>query len=321
MTAKPKLHIVVKNAAHFLRHERPIYERFFECVDEPGPDVMVHGYATDALFGLHQLPARSRSAYILPGWGFSSPLFDLDLRARMASYVEQHLDVALINRGPLSMAFAGCPKFEITGFSIDLGMARHQHERRSLHSLIHVSADYPEKDWRRSEAVMKGTGLAWEVFPPRTPGGASRGLRPITKLKRKLNHLANRAGINARFDVPRTRYVESSQVLKKLAAYDGFVHVAAPVPPGADGMYVSTLLEAGLTGALLFWHDTHGHGGFLETVFELPVEPDRAAEQIRDIAATVDVAAHSRSTYEEIRDTFDPAKVVADRCRLILEQS
>jgi hypothetical protein len=118
--------------------------------------------------------------------------------------------------------------------------------------------------------------------------------------------------------VPGARYVDHGVLVRKYQQYDGFVHVAAPTPPVVDGLYTATVLEAGCSGALLFWHDTHGLGGFLESVFELPVDPAAAAERILDVRANVDVAAHSRATRDEVATRFAPARAVAQRSGAIL---
>jgi hypothetical protein len=102
---------------------------------------------------------------------------------------------------------------------------------------------------------------------------------------------------------------------------DGFVHVAAEVPPFVDGKYTATLLEAGLTGAILFWHDTLSLGNDFETVFNLPVEPNTAAAKILEIRSGIHVETHSRLTREEILDRCSPDKVVRmryERIRLMM---
>ena len=114
MMRKPKLHIHVRNGAHFLRWELAEYAKHFDLVSSPSSDSLLHGYATDALFDLHLMPARGRSAYILPGWIPSSPYFDEAVRIEISRYIDRHLDVAFVTRGPDSMVFGGHPKVELT---------------------------------------------------------------------------------------------------------------------------------------------------------------------------------------------------------------
>lgn len=319
MTSKPKLFLVVGRAKHFLAWERPEYERYFELVDAPGPDVLVHGYSTDTFFGLHELPARSRSAYVRPGWTPTHPFYDLELRQQMSDYAAAHLDVAFVNPGPLWAAFRDDPTFALTTYTIDLAHASWFRPRTELRSLLHLSADWPTKDWRRNAAIMAATGLDHLVYPPRDGRGAYGEVGTAIRVRRKVNGWARKLRVPLQLEVPNKRYVEQEKVLPLLASHDGFVHVAAPMPPRAESQYVATLLEAGLTGALLFWYDTQGCGGYLETVFEVDLDPEVAAAQILDIAASTDIAAHSRRTHEEIRAVFDPRPAIRDRCEKMLE--
>jgi hypothetical protein len=87
-----------------------------------------------------------------------------------------------------------------------------------------------------------------------------------------------------------------------------------------DGKYTASLIEAGLTGSILFWHDTYNLGNNLETVFNLPVDTTKAADEILRIKNNIDVHRHSQQTREEMFDTFNPEKSVGIRCNYILEK-
>lgn len=304
-------------ASHFLRWERRHYARHFDLVDAPAPDVAVHGFGADVLDLVASVPACHRSLLVLPGFRATSPFFDTALRDRSATLL-RGLDLVFANPGPMAAAYHDLPNLQIVDFSVDVDGLPAPVERTRLDSLLHASADYPQKDWRRSEEVMRRTGLRHEVFPPRVAGGVGSHLRASTKVKRKLNRWSARLGIGVRLPVPPARYVDHDVLVRKYLEHDGFVHVAAPTPPVVDGLYTATLMEAGCTGALLFWHDTHGLGGFLETVFELPVEPAAAAERILDVRSSIDPRAHSRATREEVAARFAPARAVAQRCEAIL---
>lgn len=315
---RPKLYLAVGQAGHFLRWERPEFARHFELVDHPAHDVAVHGFGPDVLEEVASVPAAHRSILVLPGFRATSPFFDGAYRDESAA-VLRGLDAVFVNPGPLAAAYAGLPNLTVVDFSVDVdALPSSASHRTTLDSLLHASADYPQKDWRRSREVMRRTGLRHEVFPPRRPGGVGSSLTTATKAKRKLNYWSARVGLGARFDVPRARYVDHRVLIRKYLEHDGFVHVAAPTPPVVDGLYTATLMEAGCTGALLFWHDTHQLGGFLETVFELPVDPSAAAERILDIRASVDVRAHSEATRAEVADRFAPGRAVGQRCAAIL---
>lgn len=89
-------------------------------------------------------------------------------------------------------------------------------------------------------------------------------------------------------------------------------------PEFIDGKYTASLLEAGVTGCLLFWHDTWGLGNNLETVFDLPLSTWQAADRIRDIATSVDIESHSALTREEIITQFSVANSVRVRAESML---
>lgn len=114
-------------------------------------------------------------------------------------------------------------------------------------------------------------------------------------------------------------YESHSVVIEKYHAYDGFVHVAAETPPHVDGKYTATLLEAGLTGCILFWHDTLGLGNDFETVFNLPLDARKAADEILLIRRGIDIESHSKQTSEEIYERVNPQKVMQMRFKKIME--
>lgn len=115
-------------------------------------------------------------------------------------------------------------------------------------------------------------------------------------------------------------YVDHGRVMRKYLAYDGFVHVAKDIrsPLYIDGKYTASLVEAGVSGALLFWHDTLALGNEHETVFALPLDPKEAATAILDIRGSVDVARHSRATREEMSAKYHPGSSIAVRAERML---
>jgi hypothetical protein len=108
-------------------------------------------------------------------------------------------------------------------------------------------------------------------------------------------------------------YANHNKLIKRYHQYDGFVHIAKHNPPATDAKYTATLLEAGATGALLFWHDTLGLGNDFETVFSLPLDVDEAAKEILNIRNNINIEGHSKRTAEEIRDRCNPDAVMRIR--------
>ena len=114
-------------------------------------------------------------------------------------------------------------------------------------------------------------------------------------------------------------YKSHSEIMAKYKQYDGFVHIASEInhPHLLDGKYTATLLEAGLTGAILFWHDTFQLGNDFETIFSLSKDPAVAANELINIKNSIDVEKHSQKTWEEIADRCDPSKIAAFRKSII----
>jgi len=315
--AKPKLRIVVDQAAHFLRWELPVLSRHFDLVKAGGADVVLMAFGPDVLERACQEPALRRTAVLFPGFG-CNPYHDLDYRARALDVIDTCYDRVFVNPGPLERAYETSPRVVVAPFSLDTSRVTVRKYRESIGSLLHVSADYPQKDWKRSEAVMRATGLPYEVFPPR------EGPKPVSlsqRFKHRANRYAKRLGVPYQFPLLPGRYASHDATVRKYQQHDGFVHVAADVanPRGVDAKYTACLLEAGLTGAILFWHDTYGLGNSFETVFDLPLDPDTAALRIVEIRGRLDVDRHSRLTRDEIFGVCHPEHAVGIRCARIKE--
>lgn len=315
---KPKLKIAVDGATHFIKWEIPYLQQHFEIVDTANEDTILLVFGPDALLPNQHIPALIRTAVLFPGFGWN-PYHDLEHRVIMSKCIQENYDQVFINPGVLEYAFATLPQIRIQPFSLDTNLVRCNQYRTKIRSLLHASADYPQKDWRRSQQVMKLTGLRNEVYPPR---GSNLPQRLWSKIiSRNPNDLSYK--INWRLKWLRKKFINKdpryalyrkhTDLVRKMQAYDGFVHIAGETPPHVDGKYTATLLEAGLTGAILFWHDTFSLGNDFETIFSLPLEPIDAAHQIREIAKNIDVEKHSRATREEISDRCSAQNVIKMR--------
>lgn len=311
---KPRLYIHVGKATHFVRWELPEFARFFDVVDAPSDDVPLLSFGPDVFEEAAGLPASKRFAVVLPGFSVN-PVRNLELRERQRELIHHRFDQVFINAGPLEIAYGGEPKVMVYPASVDMDKALVKRYRTKLDSLLHVSQDNPQKDWRRSEAVMHKTGLSYEVFPPRDQRYLEAQVRRIDR----VNAAKRRVGIRTIDRLP-VGYVSHEATIAKYQNYDGFVHVARDMrhPEFIDGMYTATFIEAGATGAILFWHDTWGLGTPLETVFQLPVETVAAAAMILDIRASLDVEKHSRATREEMLESFNPRRSVTVRAERML---
>ena len=311
---KIKLKIIADQGAQFfLRWELPYFKREFEIVSKPGPDVVLMTYAPGRLGDDLDVPALKRVAFLIPGFDFN-PYHNLEQRNETLDLIDKHYDLVFVNPGPVEKALSPSPKLVSHPFSVDVDrLLRVRKVRTSLDSLLHVSADAPQKDWERSERIMQLTGLPHEVYPPRHVPETMitwrdrlrwrynkyvvKTISPTVAFRRNLGYMSHAATIE--------RYIR----------YDGFVHIAKerPHPIRIDGKYTAALLEAGVTGAIVFWHDTFADGNDFETIFSLPVEPEAAARKIVEIRSGIAVEAHSRRTMEEIGDRCHPANVVRER--------
>lgn len=314
LTSKPKLHIYVGEATHFLRWEIPEFSKYFELVDQPSEDAVLLSFGPDTIKQALNLPAQKRFATTFPGFG-KNPLYNLEVKNEHLELLPQ-FDGVFINPGPLELAYKTLENIYFYPFSVDTDLVSMKKYRKRITSLLHLSSDAPQKDWTRSENIMEHTGMKFEVYPPRDPNfyeAQQRKNRIKNKIRRKLR-------IQERQYLP-TGYVPHELVVKKYQQYDGFVHVAKDIQDQIyiDGKYTAALIEAGVTGSILFWHDTFSLGNGLETVFALSLEPEKAAQEIIDISKSINVEKHSKLTREEMLDTFNVQSSVRIRAKHIYD--
>jgi len=316
---KPDLFIKVEGAFHFLKWELPHFAKTFNIVDKPTKEAICLVYGPDAFCNLSEIPAIKKVAYLFPGFGIN-PLHDLEKREEILKKIENWFDLVLINPGPLEKAFENCGKIAKVPFSINENLFTKRKDRETLNSLLHVSADYPQKDWQRSQECMHKTKFKYEIYPARNKNITKPAILLQRATKRILNKTSQIIGFNIR-SLPHT-YTSHSNVIKKYYQYDGFVHIASDVKNKnhIDGKYTACLMEAGASGSICFWHDTFNLGNDLETVFALPLDPSKAALEIVNIKKNLNVAKHSAQTRMEMFDKFSSAKSVEIRSRVILER-
>lgn len=304
---KPSLYLHVGQATHFLRWELSEISKYFTLVDKPSEDIPLLCFGPDVLQESSELPARYRYAVLFPGFGHN-PVYNDDIKKMHRRIISSKFKSVFINPGPLEIAYKGLDNIKFYPFSIDTSLVKYKGPRKNIKKLIHVSSDYPQKDWRRSEEIMKRTGLKSEVYPQRRPDRV--GLIGLI--------LGSKSGVESTHS---GKYVDHSDVITKYNEADAFVHVARDIkdPLYIDGKYTASLIEAGLTGCILFWHDTFNLGNNLKTVFSLPLDPTEAAAEIKRVIRTIDVKAHSEMTHSEMLANFNPENSVRIRAEVILE--
>jgi hypothetical protein len=313
--AKPRLYIHVAQATHFLRWEIPEFRKFFTMVDSPSDSTVLLSFGPDVLEEASNLPAYKRFAVLFPGFSHN-PLYNLEIRKKHRSLIEKSFDKVFINPGPLEIAYKGLNNIEFYPFSIDTELVKLKRYRTAINSLVHVSNASPQKDWERSVEIMKKTGLKQSVFPPRS----AEVYQAHVSRHEKRNALRTRFGIKEKKFLP-WGYLDHRDAIKQYHNHDGFVHVARDIKHKTfiDGKYTASLIEAGITGSILFWHDTFGLGNNLETVFSLPLDIEAAAREILEIRSSIDVRKHSIRTHEEMLSIFNPGESVKVRSEVILK--
>ncbi len=114
-------------------------------------------------------------------------------------------------------------------------------------------------------------------------------------------------------------YVEQDTIIKKYYSSDAFVHIAGEINNKLylDGKYTASLIEAGMAGCIIFWHDTYNLGNTLKTVFSVSSSEEIAAKEIKDILSKIDIGKHSNATRREMIDTHNVGNSVKIRAELI----
>lgn len=311
---KPDLYIHYNQATHFLRWELPYWRKHFNVRTNPSSDTVLLSFGPDALNDSLSLPSLKKFAVLFPGFSHN-PLYNPEIRELHKKLIPK-FDQIFINPGPLEIAYKGNNNITFYPFSIDTKVVKLKKYRKRIDSLIHVSNPSPQKDWERSEKIMQLAGLKYAVFPPRS----HKFYTKVVNRNNYKNSVRKLLSIKEKEYLP-YGYVSHQATVKMYQKYDGFVHVARDVKDKIfiDGKYTASLIEAGVTGAILFWHDTFGLGNNLKSVFSVSLEPKKAAREILDIRGSIDVEKHSRLTRQEMLDTFNPERSVRIRAEKILE--
>jgi hypothetical protein len=149
MSAKPKLFILVDTAKHFLKWEIPEFEKYFTLVDAPSKDAALFSFGPDVFEAAATMPAKVRVALLLPGFS-RNPVYNKQLRDKQRKLIKEKFDHVFINPGPLEIAYKDLKNVSLCPITLDTELATVKRYRSSLNSLLHVSSDYPQKDWQRS---------------------------------------------------------------------------------------------------------------------------------------------------------------------------
>lgn len=312
---KPKLYLHVGQATHFLKWEIPEFKKYFNLTSVPSEDTPLLSFGPDVLEEASKLPASVRFAVLFPGFSHN-PVYNPEIKKLHIHLIKNYFHTVFINPGPLEIAYKELKNISFYPFSVDTKLVKLKKYRTKLDSLIHISNDCLQKDWERSEAIMQKTGLKYEVYPPRV----DKVYKDHVSHGERINKIRKIFMLNEKQYLP-YGYLNHEKVVKKYQEYDGFVHVARDIkhPLFIDGKYTASFIEAGMTGSILFWHDTFNLGNSLKTVFALPLDPEKAAQEILKIRSSINVREHSKLTRQEMLENFNPQKSVAIRAKKILK--
>lgn len=310
---KPKLYIHVGQARHFLKWEYAEFKKYFDLVDEPDDKAILLAFGPDVLESASLLPALKRCTVLFPGFGHN-PLHNHSLNKKHRSLIKKYYDLVFINPGPLQLAYRGLENIELYPFSVNEALFEKKKTRKRVKKIVHISNDSPQKDWQRSERIMKNLGIKCEVFPPRD----QRYFERTIHMNNKKNAARKLLGLREKQYLP-YGYVGHDKIIKKYYDNDAFIHVAAEIKDELylDGKYTATLIEAGMSGCIIFWHDTYDLGNNLKTVFNVPLDEDEAAQEIKSILSKLDIPTHSEATRNEMLKTFNVGNSVRIRANAI----
>ena len=268
---KPKLYIRIVACEYWLSWVTPELAKLFDIVDEPSPDVAMLAYGQDSAQEAlrSKVPSRVRVATFLPGitW-HPNPVEDAESN-KVCRYVARQYDVLFVNPGPLELAFADMAncKVILPSYDVDIRFRR----RMDIGYLLHAGVPTPQKNRVRNIEIMRKTGLDWDVQP------------------RSTNRLPRRELVH--------RYLAADAVIQ--------VSRKTGLREYLEGKYTACMMEAGATGAILFWHDVWGLGSDFDCIVPIPNTSKEAAAVILETAEG-DVEALSAATSAEIRKKCHP---------------
>jgi len=164
-----------------------------------------------------------------------------------------------------------CPNFHLVPFCANTNGFKKTRKRDKFRRIIQVASPYEHKGRDISEAAMRLMPYEWELIPHKDQGF----------------------------------YVDYSILSDIYQNADGFLHPGRVGPaPGhfCDGKYTVSLIEAALSGCIIFWHDAMELGNSMKTVFEVSLDPKEIAEKIQEVVNGIDLETHSTKTAEEFRE-------------------
>lgn len=244
--------------------------------------------ANTCLGSFQDYPTKLKFGIVLPGFSFhpfNHPEHVEALKPCLSKY-----DAVFCDEAPVGYSFqrnGTIKNFHIVPICCNTRDFKKTRVRDKFKRIIQVASHGSEKGRFEAKAAMKLLPYEWQQYPGDTE-----------------NY----------FKIPQN---EMPNIFQNA---DGFLQPGRiGDPPGRfmDAKYTVSLIEAGLSGCIIFWHDVMGIGNSMKTVFEVPLNPKGMAERIKDVVSSIDLEKHSILTAEEFREKHSIENTVRAKMEII----
>lgn len=266
-----------RNSFHFNKWEKHLFKKYFREVvyhsleDDPKCEVIkkddvLFVYAMITLY--NHVKCDNKFGIFYPGFGFNP--FKNREKALKSGYLFDKYDAIFMNEGPIWETFKQFPNAILVQYSCDPNIFKKTRQRDTFKKIIQVAGKI---------GPFKGRHISTEVF----------------KLLPYESELVPA-------DSDPVMYIPWERLPEIYQNADGFLSPNLIGPPPEyqiDAKYQVSLIEAGMSGCIIFWHDCMGLGNSMETVFEIPSDPAGISQKIQEVVGSIDLEKHSALTAQE----------------------
>jgi len=281
---KPQLFILVDKLAYFFSWEARFFQDHFDVVSYPHPEAYLYAAGNDVFWKATGLPCKKRISFLTPGFSLD-PYHNKMWREAIRQTITDYYDLVFTSNNVLSSSIEH-PRIKVRPLSLPWDKLPPPRVRTKAQSFLHASANWPHKCLQNQIAILSllekySLIERGEVYPDASTPTNVEGYGP------------------------------TDQLYLRMRENDVFIHIAPDHPFAIDNSPPATVLEAAATGAICFWYDQYAVGCPYETILTVSsAEPVVAVADIYETLRTLDVAAHSLKTAEELRRACDPVKTV-----------